>query len=88
MTGAGSLRGRRAVARFDRPGAFQSTILGALELPKDQREVFLPQDTQGHTLMEIPAILGISIATARVRLKRARREIGHLGDSEATRHAR
>jgi DNA-directed RNA polymerase specialized sigma24 family protein len=42
------------------------------------------KDIQGHTLTEIAAILGISIDTARVRLQRARREIGHLGDSGAT----
>jgi DNA-directed RNA polymerase specialized sigma24 family protein len=88
MTAAGSLRSRRAVAEFDRPGAFQCTILRALELAKDHRGVFLLKDIQGHTLMKIAAILGISIETARASLKRARREIGHLGDSDATRHAR
>ena len=39
-------------------------------------------------MKEMAAILGISIETARVRLKRARRAIGHLGDSGATGHAR
>ena len=82
------LRSRRAVRGFDRPGAFQSTIPRALALANDHREVFLLRDIQGHTLREIAAILGISIDTARVRLKRARREIGHLGDSDATEHAR
>ena len=88
MIPAGSLRMRRAVAGYDGPGAFQCTILRALELPKDHREVFLLKDIQGHTLTEIAAVLGISIETARVRLKVARREIGHLGDSDATGHAR
>jgi DNA-directed RNA polymerase specialized sigma24 family protein len=45
--------------------------------------VFLLKEIQGHGLAEIAAILGISIDTALVRLKRARREIGHLGDSGA-----
>ena len=88
MTPAGSLRIRRAVAGFDGPGAFQCTILRALELPKDHREVFLLKAIPGHTLREIAAILGVSIDTARVTLKRARREIGHLGDSDATEHVR
>ena len=88
MTRACSLRSRRAVAGFDRSGAFQGTILRALELPMDHGEVFLLKDIQGHTLTEIAAILGISIETALVRLKHARREIGHLGDSDATGHAR
>jgi RNA polymerase sigma factor (sigma-70 family) len=78
----------RAVPGFDRPGAFESTILRALALPRDRREVFLLKAIRGHSLREIAAILGISIDTARVRLKRARREIGHLGDSDATEHAR
>ena len=88
MTHACSLRSSRAVAGLERPGAFQCTILRALELPQHDREVFLLRDIQGHNLEEIAAILGISIETARVRLKRARREIGHLGDSGATGQAR
>ena len=83
MTHARSLRRSRPVSGFEQPGSFQCTILRAMELPKDHREVFLLKDIQGHTLQEIAAILGISIDTARVRLKRARREIGHLGDSGA-----
>ena len=78
-----AVRTRRPVSGFDQPGAFQCTILRALELPKAHREVFLLKDIQGHTLTEIAGILGISIDTARVRLNRARREIGHLGDSNA-----
>ena len=88
MTHAFSLRSRRAVAGFDPPGAFQCTILRALGLRKHHRELFLQKDRQGHTLKEMAAILGISIETARVRLKRARREIEHLGDSDAMGHAR
>ena len=88
MTHACSLLGSRAVRGFDRPGAFQCTILRTLGLRKHHREVLLLNDIQGLTLKEIAAILGISIETARVRLKRARREIGHLGDSDATGHAR
>ena len=41
------------------------------------------KEIQGHTLTEIAAFLGISIATARLRWKRARREIGHVADSGA-----
>jgi len=41
------------------------------------------KEIQGHTLTEIAAFLGISVDTARVRWKRARREIGALGDSGA-----
>ena len=83
MTHARTIRTRRPVSGLEQPGAFQCTILRALELPKAHREVFLLKDIQGHTLTEIAAILGISIDTARVRLQRARREIGHLGDSGA-----
>ncbi|PYX66790.1 MAG: hypothetical protein DMG78_28635 [Acidobacteria bacterium] len=78
-----SLRCRKPASGLQRPGAFQCTILRALELPKAHREVFLLKEIQGHTLTEIAAFLGISIDTARVRWKRARREIGHLGDSGA-----
>ena len=81
MTHARSLRRRRPVSGFEQPGAFQCTILRALELPKAHREVFLLKEIQGHTLAEIAAFLGISIATARLRWKRARREIGHVADS-------
>ena len=84
MTHARTTRTRRPVSGLEQPGAFQCTILRALELPKAHREVFLLKDIQGHTLTEIAGILGISIDTARVRLLRARREIGHLGDSGAT----
>lgn len=88
MTPARCVRSSRAVRGFDRPGAFPCTIRRALGLRKHHREVSLLKQIQGHTLKEIAAILGISIETARVRLKPARREIGHLGDSDATGHAR
>lgn len=87
ITRAHCLHTKRPVTGFAQPGAFQCTILRALELPKAHREVFLLKDIQGHSLIEIAAILGISIETAQARLKRARREIGHLGDSEATERA-
>jgi len=58
-------------------------MLRASELPKTYRDVLLLKEIHGHTLAEIAAILGISIDTALVRLQRARREIGHLGDSDA-----
>lgn len=78
-----SLRATSAAHALDQPGAFQCTILRALELPKAHRDVFLLRDIQGHTLQEIAAILGITLETARVRLTRARREIGRLWDSDA-----
>ena len=84
MTHASTLRAGKSSSGFDQPGAFQCTILRALELPRPHREVFLLGDIQGHTLQEIAATLGISIETARVRLQRARREIGYLADSDAT----
>jgi predicted DNA-binding protein (UPF0251 family) len=83
MTHASVLLARKPVLGFDRPGAFQCTILKALDLPRHHREVLLLNDIQGCTLKEIAATLGISIETARARLQRARREIGHVGDSSA-----
>jgi RNA polymerase sigma factor (sigma-70 family) len=77
---------RRASAQ-EQPGAFQLTLLRALELPKGDREVFLLKEIHGHTLAEIAAILGISTETAIARWKRARRELVHLGDSGATERA-
>ena len=74
---------RKTAARWERPGAFQHAILRALELPRPHRDVFFLKDIQGHTLQEIAAILGITTDTVRVRLRRARRAIGQLGDSIA-----
>ena len=71
----------------NQPG-FQCTILRAFELRKGYREVFLLKEIQGYTLAEIAAILGISIDTALARWESARREIGHLGDSDAMELAR
>jgi DNA-directed RNA polymerase specialized sigma24 family protein len=71
----------------EKPGAFQVKILRAIELPRAYRDVFLLKEIQGFTFAEIAAILGISIDTALARLERARREIGHLGDSDAMEHA-
>ena len=62
---------------------FQCTILRAFELRKGYREVFLLKEIQGYSMLEIAAILGISIDTALARWESARREIGHLGDSDA-----
>ena len=72
---------RRRRSGWEKPGAFQGTLLRALELPKIYRDVFLLKEMQGQTPAEVAAILGISIDTTLLRLKRARREIGHLGDS-------
>jgi DNA-directed RNA polymerase specialized sigma24 family protein len=44
--------------------------------------VFLLKEIQGYSLAEIEALLGITFDTALVRLKRARREIGHCGDPD------
>ena len=82
-----SLLPTSAANGLDLPGAFQCTILRALELPKPHRDVFLLKDIQGHTLQEIAAILGISIATARMRLERARYEIGYPADPDGARRA-
>jgi DNA-directed RNA polymerase specialized sigma24 family protein len=71
------------VSTAEQPGNFQLTLLRAFGLSKPYRDVFLLKEIQGHTLAEIAAILGISIDTALVRLKRARREIGHWDDSDA-----
>jgi DNA-directed RNA polymerase specialized sigma24 family protein len=70
----------------EKPGAFQYTLLRAFALRKADRDVFLLKEIQGHSEEEVAAILGISIATASVRLKRARREIDLLGDSDAWSH--
>jgi len=83
-----SPRGRKPLPTLDGPGVFQCVILRAFELPKGDRDVFLLKEIQGYTLGEIAAILGISIDTALVRLKRARRAIGHLGDSDAMEHGK
>ena len=45
MKQARSFRTRRPVSGFEQPGAFQCTILRALELPKAHREVFLLKDS-------------------------------------------
>lgn len=78
-----SLSVRKTASRLTRPGAFQLAVLRALELPRHHRDVFFLKDIQGHSLIEIAAILGITTETARVRLRRARRAIGQLGDSVA-----
>ena len=78
-----ALPARSQASRPDSPGAFQCLILRAFGLRKGYRDVFLLKEIQGHTLVEIAAILGISIDTALARWQSARREIGHLGDSEA-----
>lgn len=83
LTHESSLSVRKNTAQWERPGAFQQAILRALELPKTHRDVFFLKDIQGHSLSEIAAILGITTDTVRVRLERARRAIGHLGDSVA-----
>jgi DNA-directed RNA polymerase specialized sigma24 family protein len=74
---------RGPAAEPEKPGTFQLTLLRALELPKACREVFLLKEIQGYTLSEIAAMLGISMETALLRWKRARREFMHLGDSGA-----
>jgi DNA-directed RNA polymerase specialized sigma24 family protein len=79
---------RKTASGMEQPGVFQLTLLRAFGLSKAYRDVFLLKDIQGYTLAEIAAILGISIDTALVRLNRARREIGHWDDSDATEGAR
>src|SRR5215471_19841850 len=69
------LETRRVLSHLEEPGAFQCLLLRALQLPRVHREVFLLKEIQGHTMTEIAAILGITVETALLRLKRARREI-------------
>lgn len=83
MTHNAPQRARKSASAAEEPGSFQRMILRASELPKTYRDVLLLKEIHGHTLAEIAAILGISIDTALLRLERARREIGHLGDSDA-----
>jgi Sigma-70, region 4 len=72
---------RETPSPMDGPGMFQCLLLRALELRKTYRDVFLLRDLQGHPIPEIAARLGISVETARARLKRARREVGFLQSS-------
>jgi DNA-directed RNA polymerase specialized sigma24 family protein len=72
---------RETLSPMDGPGTFQCLLLRALELRKIYRDVFLLRDLQGHPIPEIAAQLGISVETARARLKRARREVGFLQSS-------
>lgn len=90
MTNRHTVRGRSAISQprkhsvnLDQPGAFQLALLRAFELPRINREIFLLKEIQGYTFAEIADILGISIDTARLRWKRARREFMRLGDSDA-----
>jgi DNA-directed RNA polymerase specialized sigma24 family protein len=84
LTEARSPYAKKSASRWEQPGAFQCAILRALELPQHHRDVFFLKEIQGHSLTETAAILGITAETARVRLKRAHRAIGQLGDSVAT----
>lgn len=75
------LETRRIPLPTEEPGAFQCLLLRAFQLPRAYREVFLLKEIQGHTLAEIAAMLGITVDTAMVRLKRARREVGDWKNS-------
>ena len=75
------LETRRVHSQLEEPGAFQCLLLRAFQLPRAYREVFLLSEIQGHTIAEIAATLGITVNTALVRLKRARREIGDWKNS-------
>jgi DNA-directed RNA polymerase specialized sigma24 family protein len=77
---------RRIAPKLDQPGVFQCTILRALELRREYRDVFLLKEIQGHTLTEIAAILGISVDTVLARWKRARRDLGGVPDSDVVEH--
>jgi len=81
-------KARKRALGMEQPGAFQCTLLRAFGLPSVYRDVFLLKEIQGHTLAEIAAILGISIETALVRLKSARRAIGRADDSDVMEQAR
>lgn len=88
MSHDSSLPAAKRLSKSEQPGVFQCTILRAFDLPKAHRDVFLLKDIQGYTLQEVATILGISIDTALARLNRARRDIGHIEDSDATERAR
>jgi DNA-directed RNA polymerase specialized sigma24 family protein len=77
---------RRVASSFDQPGAFQCTILRALELRKEYRDVFLLKEIQGYTLAEVATILGISVDTVLARWKRARRDLGGVPGFDALEH--
>ena len=71
-----------AVSGMEQPGAFQCMLLRAIDLQESDRDVFLLKEVQGHSLAETATILGIRSDEASVRLKRACREIGPVGDSD------
>lgn len=87
MSYQSALHACKSVPGSEKPGVFQCLLLRAFELPKAYRDVFLLREIQGHTLGEIAAILEISPRTAVVRLKRARRAIGHFDASVGVEHA-
>lgn len=72
---------------MEEPGLFQCILLRAFELPRAYRDVYLLKEIQGHNLVEIAAILGISTDTAQARLKRAHRAIGLVDTADAMEHA-
>ena len=73
---------------MQQPGVFQRTLLRAFQLPQAYRDVFLLKEIQGHTLEETAAILGISIDTAWIRLKRAQRVISRWENADRMERAR
>lgn len=75
------LHTRKAHSQVEEPGAFQCLLLRAFQLPRACREVFLLRECQGLSISEIAATLGITVDTALVRYKRARREIGDWKNS-------
>ena len=87
VTHKSPLRTRKPVEGMEEPGAFQCILLRAFELPKAYRDVFLLKEIQGHNLVEIAAILGISTDTVLARLQRARRVIGRFDASGAMEHS-
>jgi DNA-directed RNA polymerase specialized sigma24 family protein len=82
-TGRSYPQHRRIASRLDQPGVFQCTILRALELRKEYRDVFLLKEIQGYTLAEVATILGIGVDTVLARWKRARRDLGGVPGSDA-----
>jgi len=76
------------VPGMQQPGVFQRTLLRAFQLPQAYRDVFLLKEIQGHTLEETAAILGISIDTAWIRLKRAQRVISRWENADRMERAR
>jgi len=57
---------------LDRPEIREALVKALLSLALENREVFVTHDVHGLSLRETCAVLGLSAATVRARLRRAR----------------